>query len=60
MIIALKTILLFLSIFIILPIIFILLVLSIGKYFSITIDNDCWLANTKIKIVRNFLHRFVS
>lgn len=52
--------LLFLSIFILVPIIFFSLVLSMGKYFSITIDNNCWLVNTKIKFIRNFVHKFIS
>ncbi|MBD3273094.1 hypothetical protein GF385_01965 [Candidatus Dependentiae bacterium] len=59
MLIIIKAILLFLSVFIILPIVFFILVGTVGKYFSLTVDPDCWLAKTKIKWIRFFIRRFI-
>lgn len=59
MFIIIKAALLFLSVFIVLPIVFFVLVGIIGKQFSLTIDQDCWLAKTKIKWIKLFVRKFI-
>ena len=59
MLIIIKAALLFLSVFIVLPIVFFVLVGTVGKHFSLTIDQDCWLAKTRIKWIKLFVRKFI-
>lgn len=60
MLIVIKAVLLFLSIFLVLPIVFFVLVGTVGKYFSLTIDQDSWLAKTRIKWIKLFVRKFIT
>lgn len=59
MIILLKALILFLSILIIMSVVFFLLIISCGWMFELTIDRNSWLARTNIKWIRNFFHKFI-
>lgn len=59
MLIIFKAVLLFLSVFIVLPIIFFILIGIVGKFFSITLDKNCWLAKTNIKWIQFIIHKFI-
>ncbi|MFH1644428.1 MAG: hypothetical protein ABIA74_04610 [bacterium] len=60
MIIVLKTILLFLLIFFITPVVFFLIMGFFGGFFALEIDKNSWLAKTKIKWVKRLVHKYLS
>ncbi len=60
MIIILQTILLFLLIFFIMPIVFFVFVGFFGGFFSLEIDKKSWLAKTKIKWIQTLVHKYLS
>jgi hypothetical protein len=54
-----KAAVLFLAIIFFLPIIFFLLVGYFGKYFSLTITRDSWVARTNVKWIRGIFKKFI-
>lgn len=59
MIIILKALMFFLSILIVMPVLFFFLLISFGSMFELTIDRNSWIARTNIKWLRDFFHKFI-
>ncbi len=57
MFIILKAAFLFISIVVVLPIVFFLLINLFGKSFCLTIDSNSWLAKTKVKWIKSLLKK---
>ena len=56
---AVKAVLLFGTIFVTVPVVFILFLAVWGRHFSLAIARDSWLARSNVRVVRTFVTRFL-
>jgi len=47
------------SVLFVVPLVFLLLVGSMGRHFSLTIQRDSWVARTNIKCIRSLFRKFL-
>ncbi len=56
----LKALVLFLSLLLLVPLVFFLLLGYVGKYLSFTVDRNSWVARTNISWVRKLFKKFIA
>jgi|SaaInlLV_10m_DNA_2_1039722.scaffolds.fasta_scaffold00047_65 hypothetical protein len=52
----LKSVLLFVGVFIVMPVVFFILVGCCGRWFSLSVDKDSWFARTNNKFIKHLFH----